>query len=130
MFSREHIERFDASYGIPRKANEQYLPSYNAFWHWAADIGKGGFYVFVGLIEAAMSLLAGRLLDIPGLIILAFLGAGILRHRRRVCRCVLAAMGLSPQADEHRSRFRQVGKGQRSCPVRTDGPDSRASSSR
>src|SRR5947208_11874781 len=72
MFSREQIERFDASYGIPRKANEQYLPSYNAFWHWAADIGKGGFYVFIGLIEAGMSLLAGRLLDIPGLIILAF----------------------------------------------------------
>lgn len=72
MFSREHIERFDASYGIPRRANEQYLPSYNAFWHWAADIGKGGLYVFIGLIEAAMSLLAGRLLDIPGLIILAF----------------------------------------------------------
>ena len=72
MFSREWIERFDASYGIPRKANEQYLPSYNAFWHWAAEIGKGGFYVFVGFIESGMSLLAGRLLDIPGLINLAF----------------------------------------------------------
>jgi type IV secretion system protein VirD4 len=72
MFSRERIERFDASYGIPRKANEQYLPSYNAFWHWAADIGKGGFYVFVGVIEVALCLLAGLLLDMPGLINLAF----------------------------------------------------------
>lgn len=72
MFSREWIERLDASYGIPRKANEQYLPSYNAFWHWAADIGKGGFYVFVGFIESGMSLWAGRLLDMPGLINLAF----------------------------------------------------------
>lgn len=72
MFSREWIERFDASYGIPRKANEQYLPSYNAFWHWAAEIGKGGFYVFVGFIESGMSLLAGRLLDMPGLINLGF----------------------------------------------------------
>ena len=72
MFSRERIERFDASYGIPRKANEQYLPSYNAFWHWAADIGKGGFYVFLGFVEAGMCLLAGRLLDMPGLINLAF----------------------------------------------------------
>jgi len=72
MFSRERIERFDASRGIPRKANEQYLPSYNAFWHWAADIGKGGFYVFLGLVEAGMFLFAGRLLNEPGLINLAF----------------------------------------------------------
>lgn len=72
MFSRERIERFDASYGIPRKANEQYLPSYNAFWHWASDIGKGGFYVFVAFIEVALCLFAGLLLDVPGLINLAF----------------------------------------------------------
>lgn len=72
MFSRERIERFDAAHGIPRKANEQYLPSYNAFWHWAADIGKGGFYVFVGFVEVVMCLLAGWFLDMPGLINLAF----------------------------------------------------------
>lgn len=72
MFSRERIERLDASYGIPRKANEQYLPSYNAFWHWAADIGKGGFFVFVGFVELCMCLLAGWLLGMPGLINLAF----------------------------------------------------------
>ncbi len=72
MFSREWIERFDASYGIPRKANEQYLPSYNAFWHWAADIGRGAFYVLLGFIEAGMFLFAGRLLDQSGLINLAF----------------------------------------------------------
>lgn len=72
MLSRDRIERFDASYGIPRKANEQYLPSYNAFWHWAADTGKGGFYVFLGFIEVGMCLLAGRFLDTPGLINLAF----------------------------------------------------------
>lgn len=72
MFSRDGIEKYDASHGIPRKANEQYLPSYNAFWHWAADIGKGGFYVLLGLIEGGMCLLAGRFLDQPGLINLAF----------------------------------------------------------
>ncbi|HMQ05162.1 MAG TPA: type IV secretory system conjugative DNA transfer family protein [Pyrinomonadaceae bacterium] len=72
MFARERIERFDASYGIPRKANEQYLPSYNAFWHWAADVGKGGFYVCLGLIEAGLFLFAGWLFDQPGLINLAF----------------------------------------------------------
>lgn len=72
MFSRERIERFDASYGIPRKANEQYLPSYNAFWHWAADVAKGGFYICLGLFEAGMFLFAGWLFDQPGLINLAF----------------------------------------------------------
>lgn len=72
MFSRERIERFDASYGIPRKANEQYLPSYNAFWHWAADVVKGGFYICLGLFEAGMFLFAGWLFDQPGLINLAF----------------------------------------------------------
>ncbi len=72
MFSREWIERFDASYGIPRKANEQYLPSYQAFWHWAADIGKGMFFVVLGLIGAALSLFAGWLFEAPGLINLVF----------------------------------------------------------
>ena len=72
MFSRERIERFDASYGIPRKANEQYLPSYNAFWHWAADIGKGLFFIVLGLIGAALSLFAGWLFGEPGLINLVF----------------------------------------------------------
>ena len=72
MFSREWIEKLDASYGIPRKANEQYLPSYNAFWHWAADIGRGVFFVFLGLIGAALSLLAGWLFGEPGLINLVF----------------------------------------------------------
>ena len=72
MFSRERIERFDASHGIPRKANEQYLPSYNAFWHWAEDIGRGSFYVFLGFIEVGMCLLAGWLFGEPGLINLAF----------------------------------------------------------
>jgi type IV secretion system protein VirD4 len=78
MFSREWIEKLDASYGIPRKANEQYLPSYNAFWHWAADIGRGAFFVFLGLIEAGLFLFAGWLLDQPGLINLAFWAMALL----------------------------------------------------
>lgn len=72
MFSREWIEKFDASYGIPRKANEQYLPSYNAFWQWAADLGNGAFSVFLGFIGAAICIFAGWRLNLPGLIILAF----------------------------------------------------------
>ncbi|MBX3290018.1 MAG: type IV secretory system conjugative DNA transfer family protein [Acidobacteria bacterium] len=72
MFSRERIERFDASYGIPRKANEQYLPSYNAFWHWAVDIGRGAFSIILGLIGAGLAIFAGWLFGEEGLINLAF----------------------------------------------------------
>ena len=68
MFSRERIERLDAAYGIPRKANEQYLPSYNAFWHWAGDIGKGAFFIMLGVIGAVLSLFAGWLFSEPGLV--------------------------------------------------------------
>ena len=40
MFNQNWIEKFDASHGIPRKANEQYLPAYQAFWAWASDVGQ------------------------------------------------------------------------------------------
>lgn len=72
MLPRDWVEKLDASYGIPRKANEQYLQSYNAFWHWTADIGKGVFYIGLGTFEAVLSLVASRLLGEPGLINLAF----------------------------------------------------------
>ncbi|MFN0139237.1 MAG: type IV secretory system conjugative DNA transfer family protein [Pyrinomonadaceae bacterium] len=72
MFSREWIERFDASYGIPRKANEQYLPSYQAFWQWSADIGMCLFFVLLGLVGSLFCLYAGILLDVYGLITLVF----------------------------------------------------------
>lgn len=72
MFSREWIERFDASYGIPRKANEQYLPSYQAFWQWSADIGMCLFFVLLGTIGALLCLYAGILLNVYGLITLVF----------------------------------------------------------
>lgn len=78
MFSRDWIEKLDASYGIPRKANEQYLPSYNAFWHWGADVGKGVFYIGVGTFEAVLILIASRLLGEPGLINLAFGGMALI----------------------------------------------------
>ena len=72
MFSREWIERFDASYGIPRKANEQYLPSYQAFWQWSADIGTTLFFVLLGIVGALLCMYAGILLDVYGLITLIF----------------------------------------------------------
>ncbi|HQY68683.1 MAG TPA: hypothetical protein PLD38_15510, partial [Pyrinomonadaceae bacterium] len=72
MFSREWIEKFDASYGIPRKANEQYLPSYQAFWQWSADIGMCVFFVALGLLGSIVCLFAGYLLDVYGLITLVF----------------------------------------------------------
>ncbi len=72
MFSQEWIESFDAGRGIPRKANEQYLPAYQAFWAWAADVGTAAFYVFLGVIGALASLFAGYLLGASGLLWLVF----------------------------------------------------------
>ena len=72
MFTQEWIEKFDASRGIPRKANEQYLPAYQAFWAWTQDIGQAVFFTLLGLIGAILSLFAGYLLDAAGLIWLVF----------------------------------------------------------
>lgn len=72
MASHEWIEKIDASRGIPRKANEQYLPAYQAFWSWVGDVGQGVFYCVLGLAGAILSLFAGRLLGASGLIWLVF----------------------------------------------------------
>lgn len=78
MFGRERIEKFDASFGIPRKANEQYLPSYQAFWKWSADIGRALFFLILGVIGAGLSLFAGWLLAASGPITLVFWAMGML----------------------------------------------------
>ncbi len=78
MFSHEWIEKFDASRGIPRKANEQYLPAYQAFWAWAGDVGQAVFFIFLGLTGASLSLFAGHLLEISGLIWLVFWSLAVL----------------------------------------------------
>jgi type IV secretion system protein VirD4 len=78
MFSRERIEHFDASRGIPRKANEQYLPAYQAFWAWAGDVGAALFFLILGSAGAGLSLFAGFLLDVSGLIWLVFWSLAIL----------------------------------------------------
>ncbi len=78
MFSNEWIEKFDASRGIPRKANEQYLPAYQAFWAWASDVGQAVFFIFLGLTGAFLSLFAGNLLEISGLMWLVFWALAVL----------------------------------------------------
>lgn len=72
MASQEWIEKLDASRGIPRKANEQYLPAYQAFWSWAGDVGQALFFSVLGLAGALLSLFAGRLFGVSGLIWLVF----------------------------------------------------------
>ncbi len=72
MFSQEWIEELDASVGIPRKANEQYLPAYQAFWAWANDVGQAVFYILLGIGGAFLSLFAGYLLGVSGLLWLVF----------------------------------------------------------
>lgn len=78
MFSHDWIEKLDASRGIPRKANEQYLPAYQAFWAWAGDVGQAVFFIFLGVIGAFLSLFAGYLLAISGLMWLIFWALAIL----------------------------------------------------
>ncbi|MGI8556061.1 MAG: type IV secretory system conjugative DNA transfer family protein, partial [Pyrinomonadaceae bacterium] len=78
LFSNEWIEKIDASRGIPRKANEQYLPAYQAFWAWGADVGAALFFVILGFAGACLSLFAGYLLNVSGLIWLVFWSLAIL----------------------------------------------------
>lgn len=78
MFSHQWIEKFDASRGIPRKANEQYLPAYQAFWAWAGDVGQAVFFIFLGLTGAFLALFAGYLLEVSGLIWLIFWSFAVL----------------------------------------------------
>ena len=78
MFSPEWIEKLDASHGIPRKANEQYLPAYQAFWSWTSDLGQAVFFAFVGTVGACLSLFAGDLLNVSGMIRLVFWSLAIL----------------------------------------------------
>jgi len=78
MLYRQQIEKFDAAYGIPRKANEQYLPAYQAFWHWTADVGRGFFFFVLGIVGAFLSLLAGWLVGVTGLITLVFWAMALL----------------------------------------------------
>ena len=72
MFTQEWIEKFDAQRGIPRKANEQYLPAYQAFWAWTGDLGQAFVYALLGIAGAACSLFAGYLLGVTGLLWLVF----------------------------------------------------------
>lgn len=78
MLNQEWIEKFDASRGIPRKANEQYLPAYQAFWVWTSEVGQAVFFIFLGLVGALLSLFAGYLLEISGLMWLVFWSLAIL----------------------------------------------------
>lgn len=68
MLSRKWIENLDASGRIYRKANEQYLPAYQAFWLLARDVSTGVLLFVFGWINAALVLLAGFLLGISGLL--------------------------------------------------------------
>ncbi len=75
MLSRKWIENLDASGRIYRKANEQYLPAYQAFWLLARDVSTGVLLFIFGWVNAALILISGYLLGIsnlPWLAALAF----------------------------------------------------------
>lgn len=73
MLSRQWIENLDASGRIYRKANEQYLPAYQAFWLLTRDVSTGVLLFVFGWINAALILISGYLLGISGLLWLAAL---------------------------------------------------------
>jgi type IV secretory pathway TraG/TraD family ATPase VirD4 len=78
MLSRKWIEELDASGRIYRKANEQYLPAYQAFWLLARDVSTGILLIATGCINAALILISGYLLEISGLLWLAALAFAVL----------------------------------------------------
>lgn len=73
MLNRKWIENLDASGRIYRKANEQYLPAYQAFWLLARDVSTGVLLFVFGWINAGLVLLAGYLLGISSFLWLAAL---------------------------------------------------------
>ena len=73
MLSRKWIEELDASGRIYRKANEQYLPAYQAFWLLTRDVSTGLLLFVFGCLNAALVLLAGYLLGISSFLWLAAL---------------------------------------------------------
>lgn len=73
MLSRKWIENLDASGRIYRKANEQYLPAYQAFWLLTRDVSTGVLLFVFGWINAALVLISGYLLGISSLLWLAAL---------------------------------------------------------
>lgn len=73
MLSRKWIENLDASGRIYRKANEQYVPAFQAFWLLTRDVSTGILLFVFGGVNAALVLLSGYLLGINGLLWLAAL---------------------------------------------------------
>jgi type IV secretory pathway TraG/TraD family ATPase VirD4 len=78
MFSKEYIEKLDASGRLHRKANEQYLPAYEAFWLFAGDVTLGFCLLIVGLINAGLVVLAGHLLGLFGFLWLIIAACALL----------------------------------------------------
>ncbi len=81
MFSRKWIENLDASGRIYRKANEQYLPAYQAFWLLTRDVSTGVLLFVFGCVNAVLVLISGYLLGISGLLWLAALAFAALAQR-------------------------------------------------
>ena len=73
MLSRKWIENLDASGRIYRKANEQYLPAYQAFWLLARDVSTGVLLFLFGIVNAVLILISGYLLGISSFLWLAAL---------------------------------------------------------
>lgn len=78
MLSRKWIEELDASGRIYRKANEQYVPAFQAFWMLTRDVSTAILLFVFGIVNAVLILLSANFLGISGLLWLAVLSAAAL----------------------------------------------------
>ena len=94
-FLSNGFEKFDANYGIPRKANEQYLPAYQAFWAWAGDVGQALFFALLGFIGAFLKFVCRIFIAGFGTRLARILGVGSDLACRRFFRCLFAVLVIS-----------------------------------
>src|SRR4051812_6371962 len=70
------IQVYDAERGIPRRADEPYLPAYHAFLRCTQDAGQIGLLMIAGLLSACFLWLAAGYFNVgfyPRLIYAAFM---------------------------------------------------------
>lgn len=58
------VEKLDSTWGIPRHANQQSLPAFQAFWHFSGDVMVAVSTVLCGFASAALLWVTALLLEV------------------------------------------------------------------
>jgi type IV secretion system protein VirD4 len=64
MAFSNYVEKLDSTWGIPRHANQQSLPAYQAFWHFSGDVMVAISTIFCGIISAVLLWVTANMLDV------------------------------------------------------------------